>query len=225
MIFPTQYRVPSYGRWLLHEADMAPAYRMAPAVPPAPAVRAPGRRWLLKSPGHLWCLARCWPSIPTPSSCRPTATRSSHRVRGRPRRPLRAIASDDPFASPSARRSTPTTSSWASTGRWRPGTTAPSARRGRRRAVRRLHGRPTRDDRCRVRPPRARAQRRRRGPHARLPGRASRAKRWGSATPGPTRASTPARCASGHARTRNTSACRPNRSGDPRRRGVVDVAE
>ena len=27
MIFPTQYRVPSYTRWLLDEADMAPAYR------------------------------------------------------------------------------------------------------------------------------------------------------------------------------------------------------
>jgi hypothetical protein len=26
-IFPTQYRVPSYARWLLDEADMAPAYR------------------------------------------------------------------------------------------------------------------------------------------------------------------------------------------------------
>ena len=27
MIFSTQYRVPAYQRWLLHQADMAPAYR------------------------------------------------------------------------------------------------------------------------------------------------------------------------------------------------------
>ena len=27
MIFPTQYRVPAYNRWLLHDADLAPAYR------------------------------------------------------------------------------------------------------------------------------------------------------------------------------------------------------
>ena len=27
MIFVTQYRVPNYNRWLLHEADLAPAYR------------------------------------------------------------------------------------------------------------------------------------------------------------------------------------------------------
>ena len=27
MIFPTQYNVPSYNQWLLHEADLASAYR------------------------------------------------------------------------------------------------------------------------------------------------------------------------------------------------------
>ncbi len=57
--FPTQYHVPSYGRWVLYAADMAPAYRWHrqflqhlqsrhPAGQPA--------RWLLKSPAHIWCL-------------------------------------------------------------------------------------------------------------------------------------------------------------------------
>ena len=41
MIFPTQYHVPSYGQWLLHEADMALRVRLAPRVPPAPAVAPP----------------------------------------------------------------------------------------------------------------------------------------------------------------------------------------
>jgi hypothetical protein len=66
MIFPTQYRVPSYGHWLLHEADMAPAYRWHRAYlqhlqsehraeRPGGAGASPAR-WVLKSPGHLWCL-------------------------------------------------------------------------------------------------------------------------------------------------------------------------
>lgn len=58
MMFPTQYRVPTYARWLLDEADMAPAYRwhrrflehLASGYTPL----AP--RWVLKSPGHIWCL-------------------------------------------------------------------------------------------------------------------------------------------------------------------------
>jgi hypothetical protein len=45
MIFPTQYRVPTYNRWLLHDADLRPAYRWH-------------RRYLehLQSPAHLWHL-------------------------------------------------------------------------------------------------------------------------------------------------------------------------
>lgn len=59
MIFGTQYRTPSYDRWLVDEADMAPAYRWhrcylqhlgsGDAERPAP-------QWLLKSPAHLWHL-------------------------------------------------------------------------------------------------------------------------------------------------------------------------
>ena len=56
MIFPTQYRVPSYARWLLHEADMAPAYRWHRAYLQHLQSEHPGERWVLKSPGHIWCL-------------------------------------------------------------------------------------------------------------------------------------------------------------------------
>ena len=56
MIFPTQYRVPSYARWLLHEADMAPAYAWHRAFLQHLQSRHPTDRWIVKSPGHIWCL-------------------------------------------------------------------------------------------------------------------------------------------------------------------------
>jgi hypothetical protein len=56
MIFPTQYNVPSYGRWLLHEADMAPAYRWHRRYLQVLQSRHQAKRWVLKSPGHVWCL-------------------------------------------------------------------------------------------------------------------------------------------------------------------------
>lgn len=56
MIFPTQYRVPSYARWLLDEADMASAYRWHRMFLQHLQSRHPTRRWVLKSPGHIWCL-------------------------------------------------------------------------------------------------------------------------------------------------------------------------
>jgi hypothetical protein len=56
MIFPTQYDVPGYDRWLLHEADMAPAYRWHRIYLQHLQSRHRGDRWLLKSPAHLWCL-------------------------------------------------------------------------------------------------------------------------------------------------------------------------
>ena len=56
MIFPTQYRVPSYGHWLLHEAGMAPAYRWHRAYLQHLQSEHPGDRWVLKSPGHIWCI-------------------------------------------------------------------------------------------------------------------------------------------------------------------------
>jgi hypothetical protein len=56
MIFPTQDDVPGYDRWLLHEADMAPAYRWHRIFLQHLQCRHAGDRWLLKSPAHLWCL-------------------------------------------------------------------------------------------------------------------------------------------------------------------------
>jgi hypothetical protein len=52
----TQYRIPSYCRWLLYEADMAPAYRWHRRFLQLLQWRHPAERWVLKSPGHLWCL-------------------------------------------------------------------------------------------------------------------------------------------------------------------------
>jgi hypothetical protein len=56
MIFPTQYRVPTYGQWLLYEADMAPAYRWHRGYLEHLQARHSAERWVLKSPGHIWCL-------------------------------------------------------------------------------------------------------------------------------------------------------------------------
>jgi hypothetical protein len=56
MIFPTQYRIPSYARWVLHEADMAPAYRWHRRFLEVLQWRHRRPRWVLKSPGHVWCL-------------------------------------------------------------------------------------------------------------------------------------------------------------------------
>jgi hypothetical protein len=55
-IFPTQYRVPTYARWLLDEADMAPAYRWHRIFLQHLQSRHPADRWVLKSPGHIWHL-------------------------------------------------------------------------------------------------------------------------------------------------------------------------
>jgi hypothetical protein len=56
LIFATQYRLPSYVQWLLQDADMAPAYRWHRAFLQHLQSRHPAQRWVLKSPGHQWCL-------------------------------------------------------------------------------------------------------------------------------------------------------------------------
>ena len=56
MIFPTQYRVPAYAQWLLHEADMKPGYAWHRAYLQHLGSRMRADRWVLKSPGHLWAL-------------------------------------------------------------------------------------------------------------------------------------------------------------------------
>ena len=56
MIFPTQFRLPSYNRWLLDEADLAPAYRWHRTFLQHLQADHPAPQWLLKSPAHLWHL-------------------------------------------------------------------------------------------------------------------------------------------------------------------------
>lgn len=56
MIFPCQYRVRSYDRWLLHDADLAPAYRWHRQYLQHLQSADPAPQWLLKSPAHLWDL-------------------------------------------------------------------------------------------------------------------------------------------------------------------------
>ena len=56
MIFAAQYRVPTYERWLVHEADLAPAYRWHRQFLQHLQSRHPAEQWLLKSPAHLWHL-------------------------------------------------------------------------------------------------------------------------------------------------------------------------
>jgi hypothetical protein len=56
MIFSTQYRVPEYQRWLLREADMAPAYRFHRMFLQYLQSGHAAERWLIKSPAHMWAL-------------------------------------------------------------------------------------------------------------------------------------------------------------------------
>ena len=56
MQYPLQFEVPTYNRWLLHEADMAPAYRWHRRFLQHLQSEHHGERWLLKSPAHLWAL-------------------------------------------------------------------------------------------------------------------------------------------------------------------------
>lgn len=51
-----QFEVPDYNRWLLHEADMAPAYRWHHRFLQHLQSEHMSDRWLLKSPAHLWQL-------------------------------------------------------------------------------------------------------------------------------------------------------------------------
>lgn len=56
MIFATQYRVPSYTQWLEDDADMSSAYSWHRTFLQHLQARHPADRWVLKSPGHIWCL-------------------------------------------------------------------------------------------------------------------------------------------------------------------------
>lgn len=56
MIFTTQYRLPSYRRWLLDDADLVPAYEWHRRMLQHLQSEHPAQQWLLKSPAHLWHL-------------------------------------------------------------------------------------------------------------------------------------------------------------------------
>ncbi|HEY1989985.1 MAG TPA: sulfotransferase [Acidimicrobiales bacterium] len=56
MIFPIQYRVPTYNRWLLHDAELGSAYQWHRQYLQHLQSRHPADQWLLKSPAHLWSL-------------------------------------------------------------------------------------------------------------------------------------------------------------------------
>ncbi len=55
MIFSVQYRLPSYYRWLMYDADHTRAYRYHRIFLQHLQSGVPGQ-WLLKSPAHLWQL-------------------------------------------------------------------------------------------------------------------------------------------------------------------------
>ncbi len=56
LIYWTQYNVPDYNQWLMHEADMAPAYHFHKRFLQVLQHKHPANPWVLKSPAHLWSL-------------------------------------------------------------------------------------------------------------------------------------------------------------------------
>ncbi len=63
MIFSVQYRLPSYYRWLMYDADHAGAYRFHRIFLQHLQSGVPGQ-WLLKSPAHLWQLDKLLAEYP-----------------------------------------------------------------------------------------------------------------------------------------------------------------
>ena len=210
MIFPTQYRVPSYTRWLLYEADMAPAYRWHRQFLQHLQSRHPADRWVLKSPGHIWCLDALLAEYPDAllvqthrdplriiaslgslvSTLRVARERRRDHPRGRGRVRRLHHRRARPFGDRPRRRHRP-------------------RRPCRRRAVRRVHGRPVRDDPRHLRAARPRAHRRR--PRRRMRD-VPRVAPAGPARQAPLHvrrrpSSTKASCANAPAATRSTSPC------------------
>ncbi|OBI78795.1 sulfotransferase family protein [Mycobacterium asiaticum] len=63
MIFSVQYRLPTYYRWLLYDADHTGAYRYHRIFLQHLQSGVPGQ-WLLKSPAHLWQLDALFTEYP-----------------------------------------------------------------------------------------------------------------------------------------------------------------
>ena len=64
MLFGTAFRVPTYMRWLLGEADMAPAFRYHRRFLQLLQWRHPAQRWLLKTPAYQWSLPELFAAYP-----------------------------------------------------------------------------------------------------------------------------------------------------------------
>ncbi len=64
MMFQTQYDVPAYEEWLLHEADPAPLYRWHRIYLQHLQSEHAADRWLIKSPAHLWHLGALMAEYP-----------------------------------------------------------------------------------------------------------------------------------------------------------------
>lgn len=62
--WPTVFRVPSYARWLLYEADLSSAYRYHHQFLQVLQSEHSSDRWLLKTPGHQWHLAELFATYP-----------------------------------------------------------------------------------------------------------------------------------------------------------------
>jgi len=103
MMFPLQYDVPDYNRWLLHEADLAPTYRWHRIFLQHLQSGHAGDRWLLKSPCHLWHLGALLDEYPDALIIQthrdPVTVISSVSALAAL---LRAMASDDPSVSVAA---------------------------------------------------------------------------------------------------------------------------
>jgi hypothetical protein len=66
IVFIAQYKLPSYGKWLLAEADMTSALCWHRRFLQLLQWHCPGERWLLKAPSHLWsldALVRQYPKV------------------------------------------------------------------------------------------------------------------------------------------------------------------
>ena len=64
LLYSTVFHVPAYTRWLLWEADLAPAYHYHRRFLQLLQWRHPGQRWLLKTPAHQWCLDALFAEYP-----------------------------------------------------------------------------------------------------------------------------------------------------------------
>lgn len=59
-----QFEVPTYNQWLLHDADMSDAYAWHHRFLQHLQSEHHSKRWLLKSPAHLWCLPELMKQYP-----------------------------------------------------------------------------------------------------------------------------------------------------------------